>query len=272
MHAAAERMQDGSSSSAEAAFEPVALVPVSMPLDGSWIKLHEIIGVGNPFTNNFVWNSGNPVGFQITDWGVVTDAYDIYDFGVLQLSIFGQDWFDLGLDGPFDSPPFTTDPDTAWTRWQFVKGTLQLAAGAHSITIVATQIPTGFIDSTVAIRAHPTPLCDIKPGSYPNPINLKSNGVVPVALLGSAEVNVGDIDLEFLEFQDARPAHDLFDPQVYADHLQDVNQDGYIDLVSHYRAKETDLIPGWPEGIIYSEINGITFVCADDIKTPGKPD
>ena len=36
---------------------------------------------------------------------------------------------------------------------------------------------------------------DIKPGSCPNPINLRSNGVVPVAVLGSATLDVNDIVL-----------------------------------------------------------------------------
>jgi hypothetical protein len=35
---------------------------------------------------------------------------------------------------------------------------------------------------------------DIKPGSCPNPLNLRSRGVLPVAILGSAEFDVSDID------------------------------------------------------------------------------
>jgi hypothetical protein len=35
---------------------------------------------------------------------------------------------------------------------------------------------------------------DIKPGSCPNPLNLKSKGVLPVAILGSKDFNVKDID------------------------------------------------------------------------------
>ena len=35
---------------------------------------------------------------------------------------------------------------------------------------------------------------DIKPGSCPNPLNLKSNGVLPVAILGSKDFDVKNID------------------------------------------------------------------------------
>jgi len=87
---------------------------------------------------------------------------------------------------------------------------------------------------------------DIKPGSYPNSINTKSNGVIPVALLGTDTFDVTTVDVTTLRFgpSDALPAHDLTDPEVYAEHLQDVNYDGYTDLVSHYRTKQTGIAAG----------------------------
>jgi hypothetical protein len=93
---------------------------------------------------------------------------------------------------------------------------------------------------------------DIKPGSFPNSINPKSNGVVPVAILGSADFDVTTVDVTTLAFGPAAasPAHDLTNPATYFDHLQDVNLDGYLDLVSHYRQKETGLAPGDTEACI----------------------
>lgn len=87
---------------------------------------------------------------------------------------------------------------------------------------------------------------DIKPGSYPNSINTKSRGVIPVALLGTDTFDVTTVDVTTLRFgpSDALPAHNLTDAEVYAEHLQDVNYDGYIDLVSHYRTKQTGIAVG----------------------------
>jgi len=87
---------------------------------------------------------------------------------------------------------------------------------------------------------------DIKPGSYPNSINTKSKGVISVALLGTDSFDVTTVDVTTLRFgpNDALPAHNLTDPVVYAEHLQDVNYDGYIDLVSHYRTKQTGIAVG----------------------------
>lgn len=39
---------------------------------------------------------------------------------------------------------------------------------------------------------------DIKPGSYPNSVNLSSNGATPVAILGSDTVDVYDINVDTL--------------------------------------------------------------------------
>src|SRR4030042_4686286 len=42
---------------------------------------------------------------------------------------------------------------------------------------------------------------DIKPGSCPNPFNLKSRGVLPVAILGTAEFDVTTIDRASIKLQ-----------------------------------------------------------------------
>jgi len=86
---------------------------------------------------------------------------------------------------------------------------------------------------------------DIKPGSYPNSINTKKGGVTPVAILGTEDLAVEDIDVETIVFYAAAgtevaPAHNLTDPDVFADHLQDVNFDGNLDLVCHFKTKDAD--------------------------------
>ena len=44
---------------------------------------------------------------------------------------------------------------------------------------------------------------DIKPGSYPNSINKNGKGVIPVAILGSADFDVTQIDPSTLRFAGA---------------------------------------------------------------------
>jgi len=102
---------------------------------------------------------------------------------------------------------------------------------------------------------------DIKPGSDPNSINPKSMGLVPVAILGSADFDVIEVDIATVTFgpEGAAPVHD--------GHLEDVNGDGLTDLVVHFVQKETGLSDSDTE----AELNGATldgteFCGMDDVK------
>ena len=67
--------------------------------------------------------------------------------------------------------------------------------------------------------------------------------LIAVALLGYDGFDVRGVDVATLKFgpNDATPAHDLNDPETYEEYMQDVNFDGYENLVSHYRTKDTGL-------------------------------
>ena len=84
---------------------------------------------------------------------------------------------------------------------------------------------------------------DVKPGTTPNVVNLYALGVLPVAILGSAGFDVTSIDVTTVRFGPAAaaPAHDLLDPETYLDHLQDVDADGFLDLMTHFRIQALGL-------------------------------
>jgi len=101
---------------------------------------------------------------------------------------------------------------------------------------------------------------DIKPGSDPNSINSKSMGLVPVAILGSAEFDVADVDITTVTFGPgaAVPVHD--------GHFEDVNDDGLIDLVFHFAQKDTGLSPSDTEAdLIGSTLDGTDFCGMDAV-------
>lgn len=107
---------------------------------------------------------------------------------------------------------------------------------------------------------------DIKPGSFPNSINTKKNGVTAVALLGSSTFDVTTVDVTTLRFgpDDAQPAHDLTVLATYIFHLEDVNNDGNTDLVSHYWTKETGIAVGQTSACLDYDLKtpaGVTTVC-----------
>ena len=78
---------------------------------------------------------------------------------------------------------------------------------------------------------------DVRPESARNPVNPFAPGVVGVALLGAADLDVAQVDVASLAFgPDGAPA-------VHS-HQDDVNDDGRPDLVTHHRIPQTGIAPG----------------------------
>ncbi len=111
---------------------------------------------------------------------------------------------------------------------------------------------------------------EIKPGSDPNAINPSDEGVTPVAILGSDTFDVAGVDATTLAFgsDGAAPAHDLSDPAEFAGHLEDVDGDGFTDLISHYRTEETGIAFGEMQACISGEtLDGTAFEGCDAVRT-----
>jgi len=110
---------------------------------------------------------------------------------------------------------------------------------------------------------------DIKPGSDSNPVNQSGQGKLPVAILGSDIFDVLDVDVTTLAFGPgaAAPSHDLTKPGAYEDHLQDVNDDGLTDLLTHYRIQEDGIEADDAETCIKGKtLNGVLFEGCDVIR------
>ena len=85
---------------------------------------------------------------------------------------------------------------------------------------------------------------DIKPGSDPNSINLCSNGAVPIAILGSDEFDVMDVDTETLRFAEAAvKVVGKKDPHTLCS-FEDVNLDGFTDVVCHFVTTDIAALDG----------------------------
>ena len=87
---------------------------------------------------------------------------------------------------------------------------------------------------------------DIKPGSYPNSINLGSNGVVPVAILGSADFDAATVNPSTVTLAGATVK--LKGKSGNAGSLEDVNGDGELDLVVQVYTSE---LPELGDGVIF---------------------
>jgi len=108
-------------------------------------------------------------------------------------------------------------------------------------------------------------LIDIKPGDRRNSISLRrSRGVIPVAILGSLEFDVADVDVSTLRFGPLGQVASHYE----GGHYQDVNDDGYMDLVTHYIRGGTGIVSGDTEACLNGKTNdGIEFVGCDSVRT-----
>ncbi|MEN8184772.1 MAG: multicopper oxidase domain-containing protein, partial [Myxococcota bacterium] len=108
---------------------------------------------------------------------------------------------------------------------------------------------------------------DIKPETDTNPINLTSQGKIPVAILGWDRFDVATVDITTLAFGPSRapPAHGV------GGHWVDVDEDGLMDLVSHYATPETGIAFGDGEACVTGElIDGRPFEGCASIRTVGR--
>lgn len=105
---------------------------------------------------------------------------------------------------------------------------------------------------------------DIKPGSYPNSINLKSNGVVPVAVLTAGGFDAANVDPGTVAFAGVSPLRWT---------LCDVDDDGDEDMLFHFRTQELNLDKNSTEAELIGLTNGGGYISGtDDVRiVPQKP-
>jgi len=144
--------------------------------------------------------------------------------------------------------------------------------GNYALAVTSTYlylmggVAAGYIQLDTAER---TPLggsplvIDIKPGSDPNAINLKSKGMIAVAILTTDDFDAATVDTETIEFEGASPVHD-------GGHLEDVDGDGDIDWVGHFKVQETDVVAGDTEATITGQtLDGTSISGTDSVKIVG---
>jgi hypothetical protein len=98
---------------------------------------------------------------------------------------------------------------------------------------------------------------DIKPGSDPNSINPNSKGVVPVAVLTTDDFDASTVDPDTVLFAGAMPLR-------WA--VEDVDGDGDVDLLFHFKTQELDLDDNSPEATLSGEsLDGVQIEGTDTV-------
>ncbi len=141
------------------------------------------------------------------------------------VSLDGLTWTKKGISisngGPGDldereanSGCVILEADGSFRMWYTGKD----AAGTNRVLWASLQMPTI------------TALIDIKPGSYPNSINIGDIGAIPVAILGNPGLDVRQIDPSSVNLQGLH-VKIVGKSGKYLAHYEDINGDGFTDLV-----------------------------------------
>ena len=162
---------------------------------------------------------------------------------------YGSEVDDILLDG--DSVGTVSGTEGGFS--QFAIPLEALSAGDHTITIryAGGGDANGHYIDYLKLTA--PSLCavqvDIKPGSCPNPLNVKSKGVLPAAILGGSGFDVSQIDpasvmLEGVaplrwSYEDvAAPVEPFLGKQDCYEDCEEVYPDGYMDLTLKFDTQE----------------------------------
>jgi len=96
---------------------------------------------------------------------------------------------------------------------------------------------------------------DIKPGSTPNSINLKSKGVVPVAVLSTNSFDACTIDPATVTFAGADPVRWK---------CKDIDDDGDMDMLLHFKTQELNLDQSSTEAVLAGDTTGDVHIKGKD--------
>lgn len=209
--------------------------------------------------DNTVGDAHTVTAEVLDDFGDPVEGVDV-DFGV------------VGGPSSVDGDPSTPDPATG-------SGTTDAAgqtsftwsnAEASLDTVTATAAPQPLVSSELAANAgkqwHPiVAVIDVKPGSDPSAYGGNSNGYIPVALLGSATFDTALVDDATVLFGDAPDTMGDASPRG-SGRFEDVNSDGFVDKVYHFKFSATGLDPSDTEACLSGEIDGLDFLGCDAVK------
>jgi hypothetical protein len=192
------------------------------------VEVGGILNIKGGYVSSDVYvASGSELNIKGGDIGG-TIWWDISVATEAKVTVFGTDF--IVTNGTIDPSGTFFTPDVIWPPCSLA-GTYGGDAGTFNLVF---YVP--FTDFHIFLAA-PAPevievIIDIKPGSEQNNINLKSKGVVPVAVLTTDDFDAATIDPDTAQFAGAAPEHW---------NLEDVDGDGVDDVIFHFRTQELEL-------------------------------
>ncbi len=232
--------------------------------DGAGAQALALAGKTFSLSNTWVDNGVNTVVVEVADddGGVGQDEVEVTVDNVAPTVDAGADaevesgeTFDFV--GTFSDPGIEDDPWGWVIDWGFgpntagstddqaapIEASRQVCvAGTYTVSLTVTDKDGGVGSDDMELTVPYIEVeIDILPGTNVNPVNLRSGGRVPVAVLGSAELDVTAIDASTLILgNETDPETSVAQKNngAYEAHLEDVNDDGYMDLVALFPMRD----------------------------------
>jgi hypothetical protein len=175
-------------------------------------------------------------GSIVNIYGGIADQSGIAVFNGSTVTVYGTGF--IVYNGTMDpSGNFFTVNGIGTLEVTYADGT------TISLLVFSSNVPIYLVDTS---GAGPIEVqIDIKPGSDQNNINLKSKGVVPVAILTTGDFDAATIDPATAQFAGAAPEHWSF---------EDVDDDGDYDIIFHFRTQELDLDQNSTEATLTAQL------------------
>ena len=208
----------------------------------------------NPVTGTYIQDiPESTYGLQqglLDDTGVLPPPPDVLYFGQNNLSMGKYTVQVIGTG----SGPYSLD--------------FGLASGPDDTslrTVTGVAVP-GQTDTYIVIVAEGQPLAitlmvkiDIKPGETPNPVNVKSAGLTPVAIWSTPTFNANTVDPSSIRFGPSGAS-------AVKSSIQDVNADGLPDLLMKFNTQQAGIIVGDTQAcLIGKTVNAIEIKGCDQI-------
>jgi hypothetical protein len=216
-------------------------------------------------------SGGNPYGFDLS----VFTGSEQFEIGISPNRIMGgagpqlfsttidvTQFHDYRIEGiPGSSFELFVDNislGTAFPTTANIAGALYFGDGTAGANARVDIVSYSFVQC-IAVQI------DIKPGSFPNSVNPWNNGIIPVAILTTSAFDATTVDPMSVRFgpNGAVEAHGR-------GHIENVDGDGDLDLVLHFRTQSTGITCGATSASLTGmTFNGQTIQGTDSVRTVG---
>ena len=220
------------------------------------IFMNQPSGIVSPLTHSGVtWTFDFPIIGVMSDSGGTFEAASTPDFGAV-----GTNYSSFPTS--CGTSKITTGDQVAPYPARGIEGDDTYTVAGNTITLNLGISQPG--DWVRVLTQGQGVAIDIKPGGYPNCFNINGNGVVPVAILGRSSFHVSDINTSTLSFNGLTVRVKGNNQNQCS--TQDVNGDGFPDLVCQFQDNTANWIQGSSIGVVTGQLqNSIAFRGTDSI-------